>query len=154
MKYLFIPLLLLWLIPMAVGQTRFFRSLRPNQCPPDTSATAAWGQALEEKVIGGSLGMGVAMKAAALSRQCRQLGQDLVIITDAGDGMNRLNEMLRSISDDYNGQAFKPTIKKLVDIPPDQLRILTGRNVGYDDRKAPTDLAIAVEGMDRRIKQS
>ncbi|MBC3788564.1 serine hydrolase domain-containing protein [Spirosoma utsteinense] len=82
----------------------------------------------------------------------QQTGQGVVIMTNSDNGMDLINEMLRSVSQVYDWKVFKPTIKKLAVIPPEQLMKLAGRYVGQGDRKPV--LEVTVKGRSLQVKQS
>lgn len=79
-------------------------------------------------------------------------GRGVVIMTNSDNGMDLVNEMLRSVSQVYDWQAFTPTIKKLAVIPTKQLAKLAGRYMGHGDRKPV--LEVTVKDNSLQVKQS
>jgi len=56
-----------------------------------------------------------------------KMGEGVAIMTNADNGGSLYNEVLRSISDVYKWNIFKPTIKKIVSIKSEKLKNFAGK---------------------------
>ena len=81
-----------------------------------------------------------------------ELGQGAVIMTNSDNGMDVINEILRSLSQTYNWPAFKSVTKKVATVTPHQLDRLVGTYEGYGDRKPI--LEVTRVGNELRVRQS
>ncbi|WP_020606320.1 serine hydrolase [Spirosoma spitsbergense] len=77
-------------------------------------------------------------------------GQGAVIMTNSDNGMDVINDILRSIAYVYNWPDFKSVTRKVATVQPDQLDKLVGRYEGYGDKKPVLEITRQDAGLQVR----